>query len=129
MTFNDDNRRETRAACGVFLLVAFADANFDGAEEARLLGGLANTPPFKSFKTTLFEAEYNALIAAIKTDYTAVKATILEDVRWAASDQRLIEIIKMSARAAIVADNRVTPQEEAAIAEIETALGFDKGVI
>ncbi len=129
MTIDSTKRREVRAACGAFLLVAFADSNFDGAEEARLLSGLANTKSFQDFDAGLMQSEYNTLVAAFENSYAEASRVVLADVAWAANDDDLVEIIMTSARAAIVADSRLEPQEETAIAMIESALGVEHGAI
>lgn len=129
MDFDEAERRKVRAACGAFLMVAFADGKFDRSEEARLLAGLANSTPFDKFPSPVFEGEYNGLNAAIQSDYRAAADTVLDDIAWAREVGGMDDIIMMAARAAIVADERVEAQEEAAIRQIAEALGREAGEI
>lgn len=129
IAFDDSHRRAVRAACGAFLLVAFADGRFDASEEARLLAGLVNQTPFSDFNAAVLEGEYNGLVAALRSDYRAAAQTILADITWAGGDAQLSDAVVLAARAAIVADTRLEAQEEAAIAEIAHALGREPGAI
>ncbi|MEO0399404.1 MAG: TerB family tellurite resistance protein [Pseudomonadota bacterium] len=127
--FMDPVRREARAACGAYLMVAFADGVFDRAEEARFLDSLANNENFKAFPAAILQNEYNALLAAIKSDYAATSGLILDDIAWLHSAGRNTEAVRIGAQAAIVADTRLEPQEEAALDQIEQALGLSEGAL
>ncbi|MBI1393008.1 MAG: hypothetical protein GC152_09740 [Alphaproteobacteria bacterium] len=127
--FDADPARRIRSVIGAFLYVAFADTAFDHTEEARLLAGLMGKKPFSTFDSGLLEAEYNTLVGALRSDFTAAAALILEDIQRARHDPHHAEEIVRAARAAIVADARLEAQEEAALERLCVALGREAGSI
>ncbi|MEM1396438.1 MAG: tellurite resistance TerB family protein [Pseudomonadota bacterium] len=128
-SFDSDERRKIRAACGAFLYVAFADANFDPSEEARMLAVLVNREPFSGYDAKILEAEYNALVAVLHSDYAAAAKRIIDDIEWSKADPETAQAVIAAARSAIVADARLEAQEEAALARIANALDLAPGDI
>lgn len=122
-------RREARAVCGAYLMVAYADANLKISEEHGFLSTTATQAAFQHMDAAILEEEFKAVLAAMGTDYRAAAARILDDIEWARTQGRALEAIQVSARSAIVADENLNAQEEAALDEIERALGLEKGVL
>lgn len=117
------------AACGAYLLVALADARVESIEEARFLGGVVNDPAFRSFSSEALAGEYSRLLAALKADYGAAEAEILSAVASIKRDSKVVEAVKVSARHAVIADQRLKPQEEVALGRIARALGIEPEVL
>ncbi|MFZ5617866.1 MAG: hypothetical protein ACOZAA_11170 [Pseudomonadota bacterium] len=113
------------AACGVYLLVALADARVESIEEARFLGGVVNDPAFRSFPPEALAGEYSRLLAALKENYEAAEAEILNAVAAVKRDGKVVEAVKVSARHAVIADQRLKPQEDVALGRIARALGIE----
>jgi tellurite resistance protein len=112
------------AACGAYLLAAIADARIETVEEARFFGGLVNDPAFREIDAAALTAEYARLHAALRADYVNAEKEILaaiSAVRGAAA----AEAVKLAARHAVVADQKLKPQEEFVLARIARALGLD----
>lgn len=112
------------AACGVYLLVALADARVVAIEEARFLGGVVNDPAFRDFDTRELADEYNRLLALLRADWKAAEAEILNAASSVKPDETAVGAIKVAARQAIVADQLIKPQEELVLARIAGALGL-----
>jgi tellurite resistance protein len=116
---------EVTAACGAYLLVAFADARVATIEEARFLGGVVNDPAFKPFSSSELANEYTRLLTALGDDYDAAEAEILSAVGSVKRDMRAVEAVKVAARHAVIADQVLKPQEDLALARVARALGVD----
>lgn len=116
---------EATAACGAYLLGAFADARVERTEEARFLGGVVNDPAFRMFSPGELASEYTRLLAALGDDYDAAEAEILGAIASVRNNRRAVEAIKVSARHAVIADQKIKPQEDVALARIARALGLD----
>ncbi len=112
-----------KAACGAFLLVAFADAHFDTLEESRFLGGVVNDPAFAAMSASRLADCYNKLHAALESDFDAAEAEILAAIRAARDGGVGLDAIKTAARQAVVADREIKPQEEVVLERIAAALG------
>ncbi|MEZ5895122.1 MAG: TerB family tellurite resistance protein [Parvularculaceae bacterium] len=113
-----------RAACGAFLLVAFADAHFDKREEARFLGGVVNDPAFAAMSAPRLADCYNELRTALERDYDGAQADILAAIRAVRTHGASVAAIKTAARQAVVADRAIKPQEEIVLGRIAAALGI-----
>jgi tellurite resistance protein len=111
------------AACGAYLLVAFADARFDQIEEARFLGGVVNDRAFSTLSSSALADAYNQLKASLERDYDSAEAEILAAIRTARGDVRAAAAVKIAARQAVIADREIKPQEEVVLARIAEALG------
>ncbi|MEL7488396.1 MAG: TerB family tellurite resistance protein [Pseudomonadota bacterium] len=122
-----DSEQAAKAACGAFLIVAFADAHYADAEEARFLATVANRPEMRAIETETLQAAYNALVRDFSADYAAAAARVLELIGSVKDDAETTEIVKVAARSAIVADEKLMPQEEAALDHVALALGLEKG--
>lgn len=116
---------EVTAACGAYLLVAFADARVANIEEARFLGGVVNDPAFKPFSSTELADEYTRLLAALGADYDAAEAEILGAVGAVKRDKGAVEAVKVAARQAVIADQLLKPQEDLVLVRIARALGVE----
>lgn len=114
------------AACGAYLLAAIADARIESVEEARFFGGLVNDPAFRIIEAAALTAEYARLHGALCADYAAAEAEILGAIA-AVRGTPAAEAVKLAARHAVVADQKLKPQEEALLARIARALGLDAG--
>ena len=117
----------TTAACGAYLLAAFADARVATIEEARFLGGVVNDPAFKRFAPETLAAEYSRLLALLGADYDAAEAEILAAIAASKNDADVVKSIKIAARHAVIADQVLKPQEELALGRIARALGLSAG--
>ena len=113
-----------KAACGAFLLVAFADAHFDKREEARFLGGVVNDAAFAAMSAPRLADHYNKLRAVLERDYDAAEADILAAIRAVRTQGAAVAAIKTAARQAVVADHEIKPQEEVVLGRIAAALGI-----
>lgn len=114
--------QEAHAVCGAYLLVAFADARFDAIEEARFLASLANTDALKHLGSEEIETVYNGLSAALRRDYAGASDGVLQAIAGCRHDDRAVAAILAAARAAIVADQAIQPQEETVLSRIAAAL-------
>jgi tellurite resistance protein len=119
---------EVTAACGAYLLAAFADARVERIEEARFLGGVVNDPAFLPFSPDELASEYIRLLAALTADYDAAEAEILTAVAAIKRDPLLVVAVKVAARQAVIADEKLKPQEELVLGRIARALGVDPAV-
>lgn len=119
----------TRAVCGAYLLVSFADGRFDTIEEARLLAGIAGAEELSFIEASDLEKEYNFLTEKFRADYRQTADMVLESIRYFANYAKVKEAVLFSARAAIVADQCLEAQEELALDLIAEALGVDKGSV
>lgn len=116
---------DVTAACGAYLLAAFADARVEKVEEARFLGGVVNHDAFKAFTPDALAAEYTRLFGALARDFDAAEAEILTAIAANKSNPRIVEAVKVAARQAVIADQALKPQEETVLADIGRALGLD----
>lgn len=121
--FRKEASADVTAACGAYLIVALADARVDAIEEARFLGGVVNDPAFKRFAAAELASEYNRLLSALRTDWNAAEAEILNAVSSIRPDKGAVEAVKIAAREAVIADQLIKPQEEIVLARIARALG------
>lgn len=116
---------EVTAACGAYLLAAFADARVEKIEEARFLGGVVNDSAFRTFSPESLAGEYTRLLAALAADYDAAEAEILSAVAAVKRDPHFVAAVKVAARQAVIADQKLKPQEEVVLGRIARALGVD----
>lgn len=112
------------AASGAYLLAAIADARIETVEEARFFGGIVNDPAFRAIDADALTAEYARLHAALRADYAAAEAEILAAIS-AVRTAGAAEAVKLAARHAVVADQKLKAQEEFILARIARALGLD----
>ena len=124
-----DERRIADAICGAYLAIAFADAHFHEAEETRLLGGVVNDPSLTAVDADTVSAAYNHLVALFEQDYRDGLAEAVAAIEATRDDGALTAAISMAARTALVADNALSAQEEAALRAVEKALGLDEGAL
>jgi len=111
-------KKET-AICGAFFMVAFADGNYEPIEEARFLSTVLNDPALAF--------GYNRLVKAFEQDYALASIEVRDVLEANKGDDRVVNAIKMAARRAIVADEKIMPQEEVALDQIAVAIGLEKG--
>lgn len=114
---------EATAACGAFLLVAYADGRFVTIEEARFLGGVVDHPAFRTIEASALVGEYNRLNRTLASDYDAGETEILAAIAAIAGVGNAVEAVKVAARHAIIADQALKPQEDLVLARIARALG------
>jgi tellurite resistance protein len=114
---------------GAFLLVAFADGRYEPSEESRFLSTIANQPALACVNTQALQDAYNLLVGEIDADYAAAADRILAAIASMKDDAQISAAIKVAARGAVVADNRIAPQEEAMLDRIAAALGLKTGDI
>lgn len=117
---------EATAACGAFLLVAYADGRFVTIEEARFLGGVVDHPAFRTIEASALVGEYNRLNRTLASDYDAGETEILAAIAAIAAIAGVgnaVEAVKVAARHAIIADQALKPQEDLVLARIARALG------
>jgi tellurite resistance protein len=112
------------AACGAYLLTAIADARIETLEEARFFGGIVNDPAFRKIDAGALTAEYARLHAAFAGNYAAVEKEVLAAIEAVRADAAAAEAVKMAARHAVIADQKLKPQEELILARIARALGI-----
>ena len=120
---------EVKAVCGAFLMVAFADSRFDKMEEGRFLVTVANDPMLATLDAGDLESCYNDLVADFTKNYAGAAADVLAAVKAVKNGNDISKAIKLAARIAIVADQKIMPQEEAALESISLALGLEKGSV
>ena len=129
MTNSLCNDEQTQAICGAFLMVAFADARFDSLEEGRFLTSVVNDASLKNIETAALESCYNTLVEAFQDNYASTAASVLSTIKSSRTDKNIAAAVTLSARRAIVADETILPQEEAALDAIAGALGLEKGAV
>lgn len=115
--------RAATAACGAYLLAAIADARIESLEEARFFGGIVNDPAFRKIDAGALTSEYARLRAAFAADYASAEKEVLAAIEAVRGDAAA-EAVKMAARHAIIADQKLKPQEELILARIARALGI-----
>jgi len=116
---------DVTAACGAYLLAAYADARVERIEEARFLGGVVNHAAFRHFEPAALASEYTRLLAALQSDYDAAEAEIVTAIAAVRSQPTAVEAVRIASRQAVIADQALKPQEEAMLARIARALGLD----
>lgn len=114
---------------GAFLAVAFADGRYDASEEGRFLATIANHPALAGIGSAALQKAYNDLREAIERDFAGASARILAAIGAVKDDPAVSEAVKVAARAAVVADRRIAPQEELMLDHIAAALGLEKGAV
>ncbi len=112
------------AASGAYLLAAIADARIETVEEARFFGGIVNDPAFRAIDAGALTSEYARLHAALRADYAAAEQEILAAI-GAVRSSGAAEAVKLAARHAVVADQKLKPQEDLVLTRIARALGLD----
>ena len=112
------------AASGAYLLAAIADARIETVEEARFFGGIVNDPAFRAIDAGALTAEYARLHAALSADYAAAEAEILAAIGEVRGGPAA-EAVKLAARHAVVADQKLKAQEDLVLTRIARALGLD----
>lgn len=118
-----------RAITGAYLLVAFADHDYDADEEARFLDRVANHPDLEFVETRMIATAYNTLNSALRQDFVVASEEIRAVITRLKDDDQVRRAVITAARTAVVADKKMLPQEEAAIAQIEAALGLEPGTV
>lgn len=108
-------------------MVAFADARYDHAEEVRLLSTLINDPALRHVDPAALETCYNSLTGKFRTDFAKAAAVVLGAVTASRGQLVTVKAIKKAARLAVVADQKIRPQEEVALNAIAGALGLADG--
>lgn len=122
-----DDTRAATAACGAYLLAAIADARIETLEEARFFGGIVNDPAFRKIDAAALTAEYARLHGALAADYVAAELEILAAIDAVRGEKGAAEAVKMAARHAVIADQKLKPQEELILSRIARALGIAPG--
>lgn len=115
------------AICGAYLMVAFADGRFDDSEESRLLSSLINDPALTFLDAKVLEKTYNELVAAFSAEYGAASELVLDAVKTAGGDQTIADAVAKASRLAVVADQRIVPQEEKILESLALTLGREPG--
>lgn len=116
--------RAATAACGAYLLTAIADARIETLEEARFFGGIVNDPAFRKIDAGALTAEYARLHAALGADYAAAEREILAAIDAVRAEPAAVEAVKMAARHAVIADQKLKAQEDLVLTRIARALGI-----
>lgn len=112
------------AACGAYLLAAIADARIETLEEARFFGGVVNDPAFRRIDAATLTAEYARLRGALASDYASAETEILAAIDTIRADRAAAKAVRIAARNAVIADQKLKPQEELILARIARALGI-----
>ncbi len=115
------------AACGAYLLVAIGDARLETLEETRFFGGVVNEPEFRAIDAAALTSEYARLHGALAADYAAGEAEVLAAIASVKGDSKAVAAVKLAVRHAIIADQKLKPQEDLVIARIAHALGVTDG--
>ena len=90
---------------------------------------VVNDDSLKSLDTGALEDCYNTLVGAFKENYPKTAASVLSAIKSSRTDDNVAAAVTLSARRAIVADEKILPQEEAALDAIAGALGLEKGAV
>ncbi len=117
------------AICGAHLMVAFADARYEASEEGRFLATVANEPGVRAIDAAAISASYNELEAAFREDYAAAADRVVAALAALDPQGETAALARMAARRAIVADQRLRPQEESALQRIAAAMGLEKDAL
>ncbi|MDZ7628772.1 MAG: hypothetical protein U5J99_10270 [Parvularculaceae bacterium] len=112
------------AACGAYLLTAKADARIELLEETRFFGGIVNEPAFQRIEANALTSEYARLHQALSADFGAAEREILAAIGAIKADPDIVAAVKSAARNAIIADQKLKPQEELILVRIARALGI-----
>ena len=114
---------------GAYLAVAYADGRFHPTEENRFLATLASRPELGIVSAVALQSAYNDLVEDFRRDYASTRARVLESIAAVKDDVNIAEAVKIAARGAIVADEKLAAQEEFVLAEIARALGLPPGSV
>ena len=120
---------QTTAVCGAYMMVAYADANFERVEEARFLSTVLNDDALSFLDSGAVSGCYNRLAQDFEKDYRQAASVVCDAISACRDDGPTAAAVKLSARRAIVADQKIMPQEEAALDQIAEALGLEKGAV
>ena len=121
--------RAAEPVTGAFLAVAFADGRYDPSEEQRFLATIANDPTLSCVRSEALQEAYNVLLHAFENDFATAAERVLELICGVKNDSAIAAAVKTAARGAVVADERVAPQEELMLGRIAEALGVEQGSI
>jgi tellurite resistance protein len=111
------------AAARAFAMVSLADGNLSPSEEHRFARFAAGDAALKSARTADVRAAWAQAVKDVKASpsFGAPLVTIRTEVT-SAEDKA---IVMRAAQAAVVADNKVEPQENVAVRTLAEALGLD----
>jgi tellurite resistance protein len=110
-------------AARAFALVSFSDARFSLSEEARFARLAAAEPALRSASQADIRAAWTQAVADVKASqsFGGPLVTIRSEVRTMGDKLLMMR----AAQAAVVADNRLEPQENVAVRSLAEALGLD----
>lgn len=113
----------TRALTGAFAYVACADAELAASERDRFVAWATSLDAIDTEEEAL-AATFDELARGLQEDFEGHSVTVLEDMAtWRSCPER--ELLLSAARVAMVADEKLRPVEETALARVGEALGYD----
>lgn len=116
-----------RAVCGAYLMVAFADGEYDKREQVRLLSGLVADDTPAGVDQESLRATLPAVEAEFRTGYGNAVARALENIASVRDLAFARKAVMQAARIAVVANQEISAQEELALGRISEILGLGKG--
>lgn len=133
MSFFDKPSSETdliaHAVCGAYLMVAHADGKFDAAEETWLHTRLLKDGAIEGVDSAALARAAAAIGKAFGEDYAAAAEQIAEIAGYVRRNDAARAAVMHAARIAVVADQAISVQEEAAINRLSHALGLEEGAL
>lgn len=114
-----------RAVSAAFASVACADGQLDDREVQRFLAWIGDQAAFAGQDLAALEAGVRELAAAFRVDYDEAARRATEAIAGMRLDELRRELVLRAAQIAMVADERLEPVEETALARICAALGVD----
>jgi hypothetical protein len=113
-------------AARAFALVSFSDARLSASEEARFARQAAAEPALRGASQADVRAAWAQAVAEVKSSQSFGGPLVSIRSEITAPDDKLL--MMRSAQAAVVADNRLELQENAAVRSLAEALALDPNI-
>jgi len=118
--------RELQAVAAAFVYVATADRDVAHDEVQRFLHVVRAQPAFRRVDEAALEARFRELAQAILDDPKGGRSIVLEAVEGIVRSPEACRLVVRAAQVAVVADESIRPQEEAALRELCEVLGVEE---
>jgi tellurite resistance protein len=115
-----------RAVCGAFSLVAVADGHLDRREVQRFRALVRRHFTLPRLDVDRLEHDFLNLSEALMSDPEAGRARALAEIGRVRDHPDQCELVRTAARLALVADERITPEESRTLDDVLESLGIGR---
>ncbi|MCH2170930.1 TerB family tellurite resistance protein [Myxococcota bacterium] len=115
-----------RAVCGAFSLVAVSDGHLDRREVQRFRALVRRHFGLPRLDLERLERDFVDLSEALMSDPEAGRSRALAEIDHIRGNPDQCELVRTAARLALVADERITPEESRTLDEILEHLGISR---